>query len=223
LLYWKHTNSFMGAAAAAPRCLVLAGPSGVGKGTVLARLSQVLPDVFGFSVSHTTRAPRPGECDGREYHFVTEEEFQRARAEGRFLETASVHGQLYGTSWEAIERVRRTGRICVLDIDVQGVRSIRAAKLPALVVFLRPPSMAELERRLRGRGTEDEAKIQRRLETPAEELRIAHEEPSLFDAIIENQDLEETCAQLRKLLDEDVQALRGVREAGAASAAQRTS
>jgi guanylate kinase len=191
-------------AAASPRCFVLAGPSGVGKGTVIARLCQELPGVFGFSVSHTTRSPRTDERDGREYHFVTEEQFQKDRAAGRFLETATVHGQWYGTSWEAIERVRRTGRICVLDIDVQGVRSVRRAELPALVVFLMPPSMNELERRLRGRGTEDDSKIRRRLETAAQELVVAREEPTLFDAVIENDSLEETCSRIRALLDADI-------------------
>lgn len=194
--------------AASPRCFVLAGPSGVGKGTVIARLCQELPGVFGFSVSHTTRAPRPGECDGREYHFVTTEQFQKDRSAGRFLETATVHGQWYGTSWEAIERVRRTGRICILDIDVQGVRSVRAAGLPALVVFLMPPSMAELERRLRGRGTEDEARIQCRLKTAAQEVSVAREEPTLFDAIIENHCLEETCLRIRTLLVTDIAQVR---------------
>lgn len=103
-----------------PICLVVAGPSGVGKGTLIDKLLKEHPNLFGFSVSHTTRAPRPGEVDGKSYHFTTVPEMEAGIAKGLFLEHASVHGNFYGTSFEAVNRVSQAGKICILDIDVQA-------------------------------------------------------------------------------------------------------
>jgi guanylate kinase len=129
------------------------GPSGVGKSTLIARLRAEYPDDFGFSVSHTTRAPRPGEEDGVAYFFTSKPEMEAGIAAGRFLEHAHVHGNLYGTSFDAIERVARAGRVCILDIDVQGVASCRRAGFPiGKYIFVAPPDTAVLETRLRGRG-----------------------------------------------------------------------
>jgi guanylate kinase len=129
------------------------GPSGVGKSTLISRLRQEFPDDFGFSVSHTTRAPRAGEENGVHYWFTTRPEMEAEVAAGKFLESASVHGNMYGTSFEAVERVSAAGRVCILDIDVQGVASCRAAKFGVdKYIFIAPPTVADLESRLRGRG-----------------------------------------------------------------------
>ena len=188
-----------------PRIFVVCGPSGVGKGTIIARLVHRFPHLFAHSVSHTTRPPRAGERDGVDYHFTTVEEMQRQVAAGKFVEHAIVHGNWYGTSLAALEQVRQSGRIGVLDIDVQGARSVRAANLPALVVFIAPPSVEELERRLRGRGTEDEAAVRKRLQTAAAEMEALRSEPHLFDAVVINQDLEEAVTQVQRLLQEDIE------------------
>ena len=122
--------------------LVLCGPSGVGKSTLIKRLKEDFPGAFGFSVSHTTRSPRAGEVDGKDYNFVTDKAVMEADiAAGKFLESANVHGNFYGTSWAAIESVKAAGQICILDIDVQGVASCRKAGFPVgFYVFIAPPS-----------------------------------------------------------------------------------
>jgi guanylate kinase len=138
------------------RLVVLTGPSGVGKGTVVTELRRMLPDLW-ISVSATTRAPRPGEVDGASYHFWTEDRFTRAVAEGGFLEWAQFAGNRYGTPREPVEARLAAGESVLLEIELQGARQVRAAMPEALTVFLTPPSSADLEARLRGRGTEDVA------------------------------------------------------------------
>ena len=248
-----HTSA---ASTRPPAALVVCGPSGVGKGTLIKRLVAAQPDAFGFSCSHTTRAPREGEqvrvgggggrpigrraarsgdCDrdavdsrprrrrgagdvnrrtlsmcrtndgiggkqaarrpppsnappqsapppppplplrppsqdGVHYHFTSRDAFEAAIEAGDFIEHAHVHGHLYGTSTAAVAAVAAAGKTCILDIDVQGARSVRAARLPAVFVFVAPPSLGELEARLRGRGTETEAQIGVRLKNAKEEL-----------------------------------------------------
>lgn len=154
--------------------IVVSAPSGCGKSTVLARVLAELPGVR-FSVSHTTRAPRAGERDGVQYHFVERAAFDRMVQEGRFLEWADVYGQRYGTSVAELEQAERDGVDLLADLDVQGAAQIRLKCREAVTVFILPPSFAALEQRLRGRGKDDEAAIQRR-------LAAAHEELSLFDA-----------------------------------------
>ncbi|HPY91485.1 MAG TPA: guanylate kinase [Lentisphaeria bacterium] len=156
--------------------VIFSGPSGVGKSTVCRHLTSLLPG-FHFSVSCTTRAPRPGEIDGREYHFLSREEFLARQAAGEFLEYAEVHGNCYGTLRQEVEPRVLAGEDVVLDIDVQGAQLARQAlagkpELAAalLLVFLAPPSMTELERRLRGRKTETEDAIQRRLANATREM-----------------------------------------------------
>ncbi len=153
---------------------VVSGPSGSGKSTLCESLRAKMD--FVYSISCTTRAPRRGEQDGRDYHFLAEEAFQRQVREGGFLEHARVHGNLYGTPLKPILDVLGRGSDVLLDIDVQGARAIRTHSDPviraALVdVFLMPPTVAELERRLRKRKTDDEATIQRRLAASREEMR----------------------------------------------------
>jgi len=174
------------------RPVVICGPSGVGKGTLLARLISTHPDRFGFCVSHTTRAPRPGEVDGVHYHFCDKEEMEAAIARGEFLEHAHVHANIYGTSVAAVEAVSDAGKTCLLDIDVQGADSVKASPLPARFVFIAPPSFEALEGRLRGRGTEEEDKVQLRLNTARHEMTYKDRE-GFFDHVLTNDDLEVRC------------------------------
>ncbi|KFM23203.1 Guanylate kinase [Auxenochlorella protothecoides] len=169
-------------AAPRPCALVVVGPSGVGKGTLISKLMQS-SSKYGFSCSHTTRAPRPGEKDGEHYHFTTRAAFEAGIARGDFLEHAHVHGNIYGTSVQSVRDVADAGLCCVLDIDVQGARQVRAAGLPALFVFIAPPGLTELEARLRGRGTDSEEQIRTRLATAAVELESRGEE-GLYDYIL---------------------------------------
>jgi guanylate kinase len=179
------------------RLVVLAGPSGVGKSSVVDRLRGRLPELF-FSVSATTRDPRPGEVDGVHYHFVGPAGFDELMARGELLEWAEIHGGLHrsGTLREPVERELAAGRPVLVEVDLQGARTIKAVLPEAVTVFLAPPSLAELERRLRGRGTESEAQFQRRLHTAREELAACDE----FDVVIVNADLQELVSRLVDLL-----------------------
>lgn len=181
------------------RPVVVCGPSGVGKGTLLGRLLGEHPDQFGFSVSHTTRQPRPGEVDGVHYHFCRKEDMEKMIAEGGFIEYARVHANIYGTSIAAVKAVSEQGKTCLLDIDVQGAELVKKTDLDARFVFVAPPSFSDLEKRLRGRGTESEDKIQLRLTNARAELSYL-EKPAFFDAIIVNDDVERAYAQLKAVL-----------------------
>jgi len=175
------------------RLIVISGPSGVGKTTVGEGL---LHDPrFGRAVTATTRAPRPGEVDGRDYLFLDEAAFRADLAAGRFLEHATVHGNLYGTPRDQVDAVRTTGRTCLLIIDVQGAASLRNDGVEALYVFLTPPSWEVLEQRLRGRKSDDEAVVARRLANARTEL----ERQSEFDAVVINDDLALAIAQIEGL------------------------
>lgn len=178
------------------RTFVVSGPSGVGKGTLVALLRERVASL-GLTVSATTRDPRPGEVDGVAYYFLSDEEFDRRVAAGDFLEWAWVHGHRYGTLRQEVERVTGAGSSVVLEIDVQGGLMVRERVPEAVLVFVEPPSMDELERRLRGRGTESEADIERRLANAREEMAQA----PLYDVRIVNDDLERACLELRKVID----------------------
>jgi guanylate kinase len=173
------------------RLVVLTGPSGVGKGTVVARLRTLRPDVW-VSVSATTRPAREGERDGVQYHFWTPSAFARTIAEGGFLEWAEFAGNRYGTPRAAVERRIADGQTVLLEIELQGARQVREAMPEAFMVFLSPPSFADLEQRLRGRGTEDEQAIARRLARAREELAAAEE----FDAVVVNDDVGRAAREL---------------------------
>jgi len=149
--------------------IVVSGPSGAGKTSVLTRVMAELEDIR-FSVSHTTRAPRPGEKDGVEYHFVSRREFERLISEGSFLEWAEVHGELYGTSRDEYDRAAQEGVDILLDIDVQGADQVCQKFDDAVTVFVIPPSYHDLERRLRGRGPDDEKSFARRLSVAGQEM-----------------------------------------------------
>ena len=178
--------------------MIICGPSGVGKGTIIAALLAKFPSSkFGFSVSHTTRSPRPGEIDGTHYHFVSVDQIQTDIAEGKFLEYAKVHGNYYGTSLEAVETVQSQGKLCILDIDVQGVQTIQSQhKLPdAIYIFIAPPSVDHLERRLRGRGTETEESLVRRLGNAQREMEYGYGEGN-FDYVLVNGELDAAVEEL---------------------------
>ncbi len=175
---------------------VLAGPSGVGKGTVVARLSAEHPELW-VSVSVTTRPPRPGEIEGATYRFITDAEFDRLIADDGLLEWAVVHRTArYGTPRRPVLDAVAAGRTCLLELDLAGARQVRQAMPQARSIFLAPPSWEVLERRLRGRGTESEAAVERRLATARQELAAAGE----FDQVVVNGELGTTVAQLVVLL-----------------------
>lgn len=175
-----------------PRPVVFCGPSGVGKGTLIDLLQKRFPSKqFGFSVSHTTRQPREGEKNGVHYNFTTVDQIKKDIKDGKFIEYAEVHGNYYGTSVQAVESVRSKGQICILDIDVQGVRNVKKSSLKPIYVFIAPPSVEELERRLRGRGTEKEEDIKRRLANASEELDYG-QKAGHFDRVFVNADLAAT-------------------------------
>jgi len=153
------------------------------------------PACFGFSVSHTTRAPRPGEENGVHYNFVEKDVMQKAIENNEFIEYANVHTNYYGTSVAAVDKVASLGKVCILDIDIQGVRSVKKSTLQCKYLFIAPPSDADLEKRLRGRNTETEEKIQIRLKTAVEELEFGRT-PGNFDALVVNDDLNCCFAQL---------------------------
>jgi guanylate kinase len=172
--------------------VVLAGPTAVGKGTVADRVRADYPDVW-VSVSVTTRPPRPGEVEGEHYTFVDDAEFDRLIEAGDLLEWAEVHGAArYGTRRSDVEKRLAAGRPVLLEIDIQGARQVRRAMPDALLVFLAPPSIAELERRLVGRGTENEEQRARRLRTAEVEMAAVDE----FDVTIVNDDVATAATQL---------------------------
>ncbi|GAB4341047.1 MAG: guanylate kinase [Desulfobulbaceae bacterium] len=175
---------------------VLSAPSGGGKSTVLKQVMDTTPGLV-FSVSHTTRPPRPGEEEGRDYHFVSPETFRsiRDREPFGFLEWAEVHGNLYGTSREAVEKRLSAGLDVILDIDVQGALQVMEAADP-VTVFITPPSLAELERRLRGRGTESEEDLGLRLENARKELAWCDR----YQYLVVNDRLEEAVESLRAII-----------------------
>ncbi|VDM03946.1 unnamed protein product [Schistocephalus solidus] len=190
------------------RPVVLSGPSGAGKSTLLKRLTENFPTSFAFSVSYTSRKPREGEVDGKDYQFVSIEEMKRGISEGKFLEYATFAGNIYGTPREAVTSVLESGRICILDVDANGVRSIYSAQPPlnARFVFIGPPSLAELEKRLRHRGTETEEKLQARLKRAAVDMDFAYSQEgrNIFNLYIINDNLDLAYEQLYNYLREDI-------------------
>jgi guanylate kinase len=189
--------------------IIICGCSGVGKGTLIKRLMEEYPTKFAFSVSHTTRQPRNGEIDGVHYHYTTKEAMLKDIEQGLFVEYAHVHNNLYGTSFKAVRDVLATQRACILDIDIQGAKQVKASRiLDPLVIFIKCPSFEELERRLRARGTESEQSIQIRMETARKEDEIAMKnEDALFDAFVVNDDLETAYAQLKQVINKHIPVL----------------
>lgn len=176
--------------------LVLSAPSGCGKTTIVKRVMATLPGLV-FSVSHTTRPARTGEVNGVQYHFVDEAAFIRLRDQqpSGFLEWARVHGNLYGTGVETIHRLQQTGSDVILDIDVQGAAQVQE-RVPAVTIFIAPPSMHELERRLRGRGTEEDLHVKKRLDNAAAEIASA----GTYQYLIVNDHLDEAVETFRSII-----------------------
>jgi guanylate kinase len=173
----------------------VSGPSGAGKSTALARvLAEV--DRLRFSVSHTTRPPRPGEQEGVQYFFVDEERFAKLQKDNAFLEWATVHGHRYGTARSEHERAVRDGVDLLLDLDVQGAAQVRLRFPDAVTVFILPPSFQALERRLRGRGAGDERSTEQRLAAAAEELPLYKE----YDFTVINDDLDRAVESLKSIV-----------------------
>jgi guanylate kinase len=178
------------------RLTVLSGPSGVGKGTVTAELRRLYPDIW-ISVSVTTRRPRPGEVNGREYHFVDEREFDRMIADGEFLEWDAHFGRKYGTPRGPVEERIAAGLPALLEIDLAGARQVRKSMPDALLVFLSPPSWEELIRRLTGRGSEDTDAIAERLARARIELAAGSE----FDVTLVNTSVEDVSRRMIALIE----------------------
>ncbi|MEO0481432.1 MAG: guanylate kinase [Planctomycetota bacterium] len=176
------------------RLVVISGPSGAGKTSVCRALKED-PRVS-FSVSATTRAPRTGEVDGVDYIFLSDEEFVRREKASAFLESAVYNGNRYGTPRDEVFRAVAEGRVILLEIEVQGTRSLRQQAVDALYVFVVPPSLEELRQRLESRGTNDPADIERRLAIAAEEL----EAKSLYDEVVVNDELDETITAVKRLI-----------------------
>jgi guanylate kinase len=177
--------------------VVLSGPSAVGKSTVVRCLRERIPDLH-FSVSATTRAPRPGEVDGVDYHFVTPARFQQLVDQGALLEWAEIHGGLHrsGTLAQPVRDATASGHPVLIEVDLAGARAVKEAMPEVLTVFLAPPSWEVLEARLTGRGTETPEVIQRRLTTARAELAAQGD----FDEVVVNSQLESACAELVSLL-----------------------
>jgi guanylate kinase len=175
---------------------VIAAPSGAGKTSLLRAVMQRRPGVE-FSVSCTTRKPRPGEVDGRDYHFIGRSDFERLVDAGEFVEHANVFGNLYGTRLSVVESALDEGRDLILEIDWQGAKQVRERLPEAVQIFILPPSRAELERRLRGRGSDSDEVIARRLAESA--LEMSHWRD--FDYVIVNRDFEEAAAELEAIFD----------------------
>ncbi|KAG9394182.1 guanylate kinase [Carpediemonas membranifera] len=192
------------------RPVVLNGPSGVGKSTIIKQLMRKYPGEFVFAVSHTSRPMRAGEEDGKDYHFKTREEIEDLRARGLMLETAEVHDNIYGTSVQAVESELGTS-VCILDVDYQGALSCKRyysdKPVRPLYIFVGPSDLdpetvcQTIEKRLRLRGTESEETIQKRLTTAGRELEFFHSNPGFYDHVIINKDgaLDETVAKVEEI------------------------
>nr|XP_020468602.1 guanylate kinase [Monopterus albus] len=227
------------------RPVVLSGPSGAGKSTLLKRLIKDHEGVFGFSVSHTTRNPRPGEKDGKglnklpmllgatllpvadilssedlemsasfscpnesettdkDYHFTTREAMQEDIDEGKFIENIMFSGNMYGTSKAAVEDVLAKNLICILDMDIQGVKKIKETDLNPIYIYIQPPSIEILEKRLRERQTETEESLQKRLEAARTDMELS-KEPGMFDVLIINDNIERAYDELKDILNDEI-------------------
>jgi guanylate kinase len=181
------------------KVFVITGPSGVGKGTLIEQLLDRVPDLE-LSTSATTREPRPGEEDGREYHFLSPEEFRRRIEAGDFLEHAGYSGNHYGTLRQEVERRLAEGRSVVLEIEVQGARQVRDAMPEAVLIFIAPPDEAVLRRRLEGRGTDSPEAIEQRLRTAEVELAARSE----FPHVVVNDEVQKATSELEGLVREEL-------------------
>jgi guanylate kinase len=174
---------------------VVSAPSGAGKTTLCRAMTRIFPDLH-YSISYTTRPPRPRDRNGEDYHFVSPQEFQRMIAAGEFAEWAEIYGQRYGTSKTVIERIRAEGRDVILDIDTQGAGQLREKNLQGIFILILPPSLEELERRLARRNTEQKAAMEERLRKARAEMAGAR----WYDYLVVNDQLEKAEEQLKSIL-----------------------
>ncbi|KAJ6005492.1 Guanylate kinase [Penicillium sp. IBT 35674x] len=200
--FGTSVNNRVATVASAPvnsRIIVISGPSGVGKGTLIQKLFDAHPDTFAFTVSHTTRAPRPGEIEGTNYFFVNASQFSDLVSQGAFVEHATFGGNHYGTSQKTISDQTAKGRVVVLDIEMHGVKQMKAnPSIDARYIFISPPNFEALAKRLRGRGTEKDEAIQKRLAQAKAELDYAN--TGAHDKIIVNDDLQVACKELEDFI-----------------------
>ena len=175
--------------------IVVSGASGTGKGTVCKKILADMPEVA-YSISATTRAPRPGETDGKEYYFISRDEFKAWIAEGKFLEFADVYGNFYGTPLNKIEERLNRGEDILLEIDVQGALNVKRKCPDGIYIFLLPPSLEELKRRIEGRGTETAESLQRRLDNAIAEIKIGRE----YNYVVVNDTVDNAVAQIKAIL-----------------------
>lgn len=180
------------------RLLVISGPSGAGKGTLVAELLKNLSGLY-LSVSATTRKKRSGEIPGVHYHFLSEEEFKKREKRGEFLESATVHGYRYGTLYEAVKNALRAGQDVILEIDIQGAIQVKNKIPDCILIFIEPPSMNELETRLKKRDTEASQELEIRMRTAKEEMRIAPK----YDYIIVNDEVGRAAAELIEIVKKE--------------------
>ncbi|KAJ1611246.1 putative guanylate kinase [Cryptosporidium canis] len=180
--------------------LVICGPSGVGKGTLISYLMQEFPDKFGFSISHTNREPRGTETNGVDYHFCSYEEFKNLISTDSFVEYAEVYNHFYGTSKRAIENIISQGKICLIDIDIQGVEQIQKSSFGnnAYYIGVLPKSKKDLEERLRKRKTELDQVIQTRLTKSDREIEMIKNNPNIYKLV--NDDLQTACNEITELV-----------------------
>ena len=175
--------------------IVVSGASGTGKGTVCKKILNDLPAVA-YSISATTREPRPGETDGKEYYFLGRDEFKNWIADGKFLEYAQVYGNFYGTPLNKIEERLNRGEDILLEIDVQGALNVKKKCPEGIFIFLLPPSLDELKRRIEGRGTETPASLERRLKNAVAEIKIGLE----YDYVVVNDTIENAAEKIKAIL-----------------------
>lgn len=174
---------------------IFSAPSGTGKTTICKILREKLPDLK-FSISHTTRPARHNETDGRDYYFISTDEFKKMIERGEFLEWAQVHNNYYGTALETVKKINHTGHDLLLDLDIQGVQTLRKLKFPGVYIFLLPPSIEELYHRLKKRGTEQDQAILDRIEVGKKEMT----QYTLYDYVVTNTNLDESVANIISIL-----------------------
>jgi len=179
-------------------CIALCGPSGVGKGTITEIILKDRSHLFQKRVSHTSRKPRTGEIEGKHYYFSTKEEIESKMDRGEMIEISMVHNNLYGTSFDSVNHVIGLGKYCIIEIDIGGAQTIKKSGklLNCVYIFIKPPNLEELEKRLTGRGTESEDQINIRLETARNELKFIEENESFFDRVFINHDANDTAEAL---------------------------